>query len=257
MLYQSYRHILGHGDTHPARSHPAPWRYRFNRTISRRLVYCNWWKGCKNRHSKSISHYCKYYFVELSSVSSFCSGHRYTWDSIPLFRLQPTFQEPDIQIDDAALDSWKLGQLANAETLLTVAVNKSRNPSHDALASRALVRARLRQWDIAIADATEVFVALLSRMFMLTLIHTKSIIIQPSTIGYIAKSVALVGIGEKHKAYRACDIAFVHSHPSHVNFLLLIKVCIPCARAWLLSGPHVPRLSSCLQPESTTMRYPA
>jgi WD40 repeat protein len=124
-------------------------------------------------------------------------------DSMPLSRLL----HPNIRIDDAALHSWKHNQLANAEALLTPAIHKSRNPSHHALASRALVRARLRQWDAAIADATE------------------SIEIQPSVIGYIAKSVALVGNGEKHKAYRTCDIASVRFHSTHVTFLLLIKVC--------------------------------
>ena len=75
-------------------------------------------------------------------------------------RLYPTFQEPDIRIDDAALHSWKHNQLANAQALLTATIHGSPNPSHHALASRALVRARLRQWDAAIADATEVFIAL-------------------------------------------------------------------------------------------------
>ena len=73
-------------------------------------------------------------------------------------RLHPTFQEPDIRIDDAALHSWEHDQLANAEVLLTTAIHESRNQTHPALASRALVRARLRQWDAAIADATEVTV---------------------------------------------------------------------------------------------------
>ena len=140
--------------------------------------------------------------------------------------LHPTFREPDIQIDDAALHFWKHNQLANAEILLTAAIRDSRNPSHHALASRALVRARRRQWDAAIADATEVCLALLSHT--LSLIYIKSIKIHPSIIGYIAKSVALVGNGEKHKAYRTCDIASVRFQPAHVTFLLLIKVCIPC-----------------------------
>jgi hypothetical protein len=48
--------------------------------------------------------------------------------------------------------------------------------------------------------------------------------------GYIAKSVALVCNGEKHKAYRTCDIAFQRYHSTHISFLLLIKVCIPCSR---------------------------
>jgi hypothetical protein len=138
--------------------------------------------------------------------------------------LHPTFQEPDIRIDDNALHAWKHDQLANAETLLTTAIHESRNPSHHALASRALVRARLRQWDASIADATEVFVALLSHP--LSLICIKSINFQPSAIAYIAKSVAHVGKGEKHKAYRACDIAFERFHSVHVTFLLLIKVCV-------------------------------
>ena len=90
------------------------------------------------------------------------------------------------------------------------------------------MRARLRQWDAAIADATQVFDYLLSHV--LTLIYIKSIKIQPSVLGYIAKSVALVGNGEKYKAYRTCDIAFQRLHSTHVAFLLLIKVCMGCTR---------------------------
>ena len=146
-----------------------------------------------------------------------------------------TFRELDIQIDDAALHSWKHDELENAEVLLTTAIHESRTPSHHALASRALVRARLRQRDGAIADATEVFVVLLYHA--LSLIYIKSIKIQPSVIGYIAKSVALVGNGEKHKAYRACDIAFERFHSSHVTFLLLVKVCI--FRTWSPSDSHI------------------
>ena len=150
-------------------------------------------------------------------------------DSIPLSRLYPACQEPDIRINDAALHSWKHNQLANAEVLLTAEIHESRNSSHHALASRALVRARLRQWDAAIADATEVFAALLSHA--LSLIYIKSIEIQPSVIGYIAKSVAHVGDGGKYKACRACDIALQRFHSTHVTFVLLIKVCIPSTRA--------------------------
>ena len=140
--------------------------------------------------------------------------------------LHPTFREPDIQIDDAALHSWNHNQLADAEALLAAAIHESRNPSHHTLASRALVRARLREWDAAIADAIQVCLALLSHAP--SLIYIESIKIQSSVIGYIAKSVALVGNGENHKAYPACDIAFERFHSAHVTFLLLIKVCIPC-----------------------------
>ena len=121
---------------------------------------------------------------------------------------------------------------------MTAAIHESQNPSHDALASRALVRARLRQWDAAIVDATQVFVALLSPA--LSLIYIKSIKVRPSVIGYIAKSVALVGNGEKHKAYRMCDIALQHSNSIHVTFLLLIKACIPCSLLDPLSCSYSP-----------------
>ena len=131
------------------------------------------------------------------------------------------------------LDAWKHDQLANTEALLTAAIPASRNLSHHALASRALVLARLRQWDAAIADANEVFFALFSHMLTLIPIFAKSIEIKPSVIGYIAKSVALVGKGEKHKAYRACDIAFEHFHSEYISFLLLTKVC---TAIWLV--PH-------------------
>jgi hypothetical protein len=57
----------------------------------------------------------------------------------------------------------------------------------------------------------------------LSLIYIKSIKIQPSVIGYIAKSLALVGNGEKDKAYRTCDIAFLRFHSTHVIFVLLVK----------------------------------
>jgi len=105
-------------------------------------------------------------------------------------------------------------------------IDDSQNPSHHALASRALVRARLRQWDTALTDAEMVCIALLSHALILISIYSKAIKIQSSVVGYVAKSMALVGNGESHEAYRTCDIAFERFHSSHSTFLLLIKVCI-------------------------------
>lgn len=150
-----------------------------------------------------------------------------------------SLQQPDIRIDDAALESWKQDQLLNAEALLTSAISESRNQSHHALANRALVRARLGQWDAAIIDATEVSVAISLYMLILTLLLPQSTKIQPSVTGYIAKSVALVGNGEKYKAYRACDIAFGHLRSTHVSYLLLIKVCTVYT-IWPISATHTP-----------------
>ncbi|KAF8430510.1 hypothetical protein L210DRAFT_3764535 [Boletus edulis BED1] len=131
-----------------------------------------------------------------------------------------TLQEPDIQIDDAVLDSWKHEQLENAETLLTAAISESQNPAHPVFASRALVRTRLGKWDSALVDAE------------------RALDIQPSIIAFLAKSVAHVGKGEKDKAFRACDIAFEHFHSSHVTFLLLIKAIIV-----FMAGEHPDAIS--------------
>ena len=171
-------------------------------------------------------------------MNNFLAPLIFAYDPIPLSHLHRIFQEPDIRIDDAALHSWKHNQLANANVLLTTTIHRSRNPSYDALASRALVRARLRQWDAAVVDATQVLVDLL--FHVLSLNHNKSIKIQPSVIGYIARSVALVGKGESHKAYRTCDIAFQRCHSDHVTFLLLIKVCHPCIQLRCPSAAHIP-----------------
>ena len=71
------------------------------------------------------------------------------------------------------------------------------------------MRARLRQWGGTIPEAEEVLAAQFLNKLTLTLIHTKSIAVQPSIMGYIAKSVSLVGQRKKLAVlYRACDIAF-------------------------------------------------
>ena len=172
----------------------------------------------------------------------------------PLSCLHSTLQELYIQIDDAALDAWKNDQLEDAEALLTTAIHRHQHPGYHFLAARALVRARLQHWDEALVDAEMVLVALLSNSLTLTPSRTKTIDAQPSVVAYIAKSLAHVGKGENDKAYLACDIAFEHSHASHISLPLPIKVCIPA----LVSGqlPIHLRLSSCLWPENITMQYP-
>ncbi|KAF8127988.1 hypothetical protein EV363DRAFT_1171410, partial [Boletus edulis] len=135
-----------------------------------------------------------------------------------------TFRAPDIEIDDAALDSWKHDELEDADALLTVEVTRSPHTVHHLLASRALARTRMQMWDEALLDATMVVLALLSRNLTLTPIYTKVINIQPTVIGFVAKSVAHVGKEERYKGYRTCDIAFEHFHSSHLSFLLLVKV---------------------------------
>lgn len=62
---------------------------------------------------------------------------------------------------------------------------------------------------------------------MLMLIYVQSINVEPSMFGYIIERFALVGDGEKHKAYRVCDIVLQHCHSSHIPFLFLLRVCVP------------------------------
>ena len=137
--------------------------------------------------------------------------------------------------------------------LLTATITASSHPSHHVLASRALIRTRLQDWDAALVDAEKVFVMLIPRSLTLTLIYTKAIKIWPSVIAYVAKSFAHVGNGERHKAYRTCDIAFELFHSSHTSFLLLIKVRIFSTRSRLHHSSH-PRLLSCSWPGTTSMR---
>ena len=63
-------------------------------------------------------------------------------------------------ISDAAFESWTQGNLTLAEQLLTNDILHPFNPfCHSrALAQRALVRTRLKQWEMAIDDAKKVIV---------------------------------------------------------------------------------------------------
>ena len=81
----------------------------------------------------------------------------------------------------------------------------------------------MRQWDAALIDAEEVLsFRVLSNIYLLT--GSKSIQVQSSVIGYIAKCVTLVGKGDTHAGRRVCDIASLLFHPDYVGILLLIKV---------------------------------
>lgn len=93
-------------------------------------------------------------------------------------------------------------------------------------------------------------------MLLLTLNYSKSIKVRPSFIGYIAKSVALVGGGEWEEGCQVCDLAFRRCHPRDVDFFLLIKVHI-CTR-WNLIAPQLLIIlgqSFYSWPENITMPY--
>jgi hypothetical protein len=110
---------------------------------------------------------------------------------------------------------------------LTQTITNSRNKSHwHALADRALVQARLRRWNLAIKDAENVSLRLLSHTLIFVVYCYKSIKIRPSVNAYIALSLALIGGGKREEGCRVYDLAFRHCHTVDVNLVLLIKVCI-------------------------------
>ena len=75
-------------------------------------------------------------------------------------------QLPFFDITNAALDSWKQDRLADTEISLTEIITDSPKQSHHALANRALVRTRLRYWDLAFEDAENVGLRSLSPLLM-------------------------------------------------------------------------------------------
>ncbi|KAF8549281.1 TPR-like protein [Imleria badia] len=115
---------------------------------------------------------------------------------------------PFIDITNTVLDSWKQDRLQDTEVSLTETIANSGNKDHFALANRAVVRARLQHWDLAIDDAEQ------------------SINVRPSIIGYIAKSLALIGARQKARGCRAYDFVFRHCHPGDIDLLLLTKAVV-------------------------------
>ena len=60
---------------------------------------------------------------------------------------------PLIRVSEAVYESWKLGNPADTESILSEEIEQFPNPSHYALAVRSLIRAHLRDWEAAFEDA--------------------------------------------------------------------------------------------------------
>ncbi|KAF8550473.1 hypothetical protein OG21DRAFT_1446572 [Imleria badia] len=122
-----------------------------------------------------------------------------------------TIDLPLMYISDAAFKSWTEGNLTRVEALLTQEVLHPSNPFHHAcaLAHRALVRTRLKQWNTAVNDAKQ------------------SIGIETSLIGRVTLAIGLAGSGEYESAIRDFDdLVFSDGLPAENRFLLLIKAII-------------------------------
>lgn len=125
-------------------------------------------------------------------------------------------------------DDWK-----KAETVVTEEMIHFSCPNHHSLTNRALIRARLQDWRGALDDAQQVHSCCVFQLLVFTLIRVKSLKVQLSVIGYIAKAIAHVGQGEFQAGIRTFDLAFMHCSPEESAFLLLIRVrvlvlYVPC-----------------------------
>ena len=121
---------------------------------------------------------------------------------------------------------WMRDSSVNADTLISDLdpLNSSSN-IHQVLAHNALLKVRSQIWSSAYEYANKVIVRFLMHVLMFIYPHVKSINIRQSAMGYIAKALAQIGMGEPEKAMDVFDLAFGNCHPNESNLLLLIKVC--------------------------------
>ena len=121
---------------------------------------------------------------------------------------------------------WMCQNSVNADSLISDA-----NPStslgdiHHVFAHNALVNVRSKAHSSAYANARKVNFHFLLGVLISTHPHVKSIDARPSAMGYIAKVLAQIGMGEPEKAVQVFDLAFANCHPDESNLLLLTKVC--------------------------------
>ncbi|KAG1806784.1 uncharacterized protein HD556DRAFT_342280 [Suillus plorans] len=106
----------------------------------------------------------------------------------------------------AARNACITGDLPTTTQLFTHQIDADPN-NFDFYANRSFVMARQLAWNDALQDAT------------------KSVSIEPSSIGYISKGLALCGNQQVHDAMAELDLAFTFTNadPKTTHFLFLIK----------------------------------
>ncbi|KIN93449.1 hypothetical protein M404DRAFT_36093 [Pisolithus tinctorius Marx 270] len=135
-------------------------------------------------------------------------------------------QLPLVQVSDETLKSWVQDDPTNTEMLLTEEIASASSPSHSLLASRALIRARLKYLALAINDAKEASLHSHHSTYIFAHVHLKSLQVQSSPIGHVAMAVALLGQGDREGALCAFDLAFHDCEPHDNRILLLLKFII-------------------------------
>ena len=123
---------------------------------------------------------------------------------------------------------WMHKSSVNADSLISAPdPSTSSTDIHQVLAHNALQKVHSRLWSSAYEDANKVIFHALIYVVMPTHPHDKSIVIRPSAMGYIAKALAQIGMGEPEKAIQVFDLAFRNCDPNESNLLLLTKVRNP------------------------------
>ena len=121
---------------------------------------------------------------------------------------------------------WTRESSVNADTFISDPdPSPSSSEIHHVLVHNALLKVRSEIWSSAYQDANKVILHSLIHVLMFTHAHLESIVIRPSAMGYIAKALAQIGLGETEKALQVFDLAFGNCNPNESNLLLLIKVC--------------------------------
>ena len=115
---------------------------------------------------------------------------------------QPSCSDPPFHV--VVLSPPQLDQCADAETVLSVATPLSRNTPCPCWSSAH--PGTLATMGGTIPKAEEVLATQFLYQLMLTLFHTKSIVVQPSVMGYIMHSVSLVGQRKKLAVLRLARV---------------------------------------------------
>ena len=123
---------------------------------------------------------------------------------------------------------WMRQNSVNADSLISDPhPSTSLSDIHHVFAHNALVNVHSKARSSAYANARKVNFHFLFGVLTSTYPHVKSIDARPSAMGYIAKALARIGMGEPEKAVQVFDLAFANCNPDESNLLLLIKVCDP------------------------------
>ena len=141
-------------------------------------------------------------------------------------------------IDDTVHEVWEKGKLEDAEELLSRQTIGRVDTDHSVLAKRALIQARLHEWDTALKYAETVCLVFLLNGVTVISFHEQSIDIQPSVIAHVARGFALFGKKEYASAVEAFNDAFRECNMSERALVSLAKVSHPSVRVTFAYHPY-------------------